>query len=111
MLGVACVAGAILILEIALTRILSVVMWYHFALVVISLAMLGLAIGGLALYFIPPLLRSAPTLIPWFSRGAGVTAIFALVYLAHKPFKTEGAGAMFSADVAPSRSRPTSSTR
>jgi hypothetical protein len=100
MLGIAWIALAILMFEIALTRVLSVVMWYHFAVVVISLAMLGLAIAGIALYFIPGLVRSAAAVIPWFSRLAGVTAGAALVYLAHNPFKTEAAGGIFSADVA-----------
>src|SRR5262245_44374740 len=99
-LGIFLVALAILVLEVALTRILSVVMWYHFAFVVISLAMLGLAISGVVLYLAPPLVRAAPALIPWFCRFAGVTTVFALLYLARTPFKTEAASEIFSHEVA-----------
>lgn len=34
-------AGSVLILEIAMTRVLSVMAWHHFAYVVISLALMG----------------------------------------------------------------------
>lgn len=37
-------------LEITLTRIFSVTLWYHFAFVVISLAMLGMAAGAMYVY-------------------------------------------------------------
>ena len=40
-----------LLLEILLTRVLSVVMWYHFTFAVISMALLGIA-AGLVLAFI-----------------------------------------------------------
>ncbi|MDP8254751.1 MAG: hypothetical protein P9M14_03295 [Candidatus Alcyoniella australis] len=45
-LGVFLVAMATLMLEVALTRVFSVTMWYHFAFVAVSLAMFGLAAGG-----------------------------------------------------------------
>jgi spermidine synthase len=99
-LGVFFVALAILVLEVSLTRVLSVVMWYHYAFVVISLAMLGLAIAGVFLYLVPPLVRHAPSLIPWFCRASGVTTVLALLYLARTPFKTEAATEIFSRDVA-----------
>ena len=37
-----------LLLEIGLTRIFSVVLFYHYAFLVISIALLGLAIGSIA---------------------------------------------------------------
>src|SRR6185503_14818081 len=100
LLGIFLVAMGILMLEVALTRVLSVVMWYHFAFVVISLAMLGLAVSGILLYFAPGLVRNAATLIPWSSRLAGITTIFALAYLAYTPFRSESASEVFSKDVA-----------
>jgi hypothetical protein len=39
-----------LLLEILLTRVLSVVMWYHFTFAVISIALLGIAAGALHCY-------------------------------------------------------------
>lgn len=44
---------ALLTLEVALTRIFSVLLWYHFAFLAISLALFGLAGGGLLLHFRP----------------------------------------------------------
>lgn len=46
-LGLAVVTGVTLFVEIILTRIFSVVLWYHFAFVAISLAMLGMAGGAM----------------------------------------------------------------
>ena len=41
-----CLAAALLLLEVTTTRMLSVALAYHFAVLSISLAMLGLAVGG-----------------------------------------------------------------
>jgi hypothetical protein len=48
-----------LILEVALTRVFSVTMWYHFALLAVSLALTGSAVAGAVLYFFPHLARRA----------------------------------------------------
>ncbi len=44
--AVALVSAAVLLYEVAITRVLSVVLWYHFAFLAISLAMLGLGLPG-----------------------------------------------------------------
>ena len=44
--GVGCIAGAILMVELALTRIFSVTMYYHFAFLAISIALFGLSASG-----------------------------------------------------------------
>src|SRR3977135_2419867 len=44
--GVACVSAALLMTELALTRIFSVVMYYHFAFLAISVALFGLSASG-----------------------------------------------------------------
>jgi hypothetical protein len=98
--GIFLVSLAILVLEVALTRVLSVVMWYHFAFVVISLAMLGLAVSGILLYLVPALVRNAPALIPWACRLAAVATVFMMLYLARTPFRTEAATEIFSREVA-----------
>ena len=46
-LGVALTTLATLILELSLTRIFSVVFYYHFAFLAISIALFGLGAGGL----------------------------------------------------------------
>jgi hypothetical protein len=51
-LGVALTTLATLVLELALTRIFSVVFFYHFAFLVISLALFGLGAGGVFSYVV-----------------------------------------------------------
>ena len=53
MLGVLLVSLGTLMMEILLTRVFSVTMWYHFAFVAVSLAMLGLSAGAMAVYLMP----------------------------------------------------------
>jgi hypothetical protein len=45
-LAIALISCAVLLFEVAITRVLSVVLWYHFAFLAISLAMLGLSLPG-----------------------------------------------------------------
>lgn len=51
--ALAFTTAALLMLEVALTRILSVVLWYHFAFFTISVALFGLAVSGLVVYLAP----------------------------------------------------------
>lgn len=51
--GVFFVSLATLMLELLLTRIWSVTMWYHFAFVSISIAMFGMTVGAIAVYLLP----------------------------------------------------------
>ena len=51
--GVALASFATIALELLLTRIYSVTMYYHFAFMVISLALLGLAVAGVTTYLLP----------------------------------------------------------
>lgn len=51
--GVFLVALATLMYEILITRIFSVTMWYHFAFLAISIALLGMTVGALAVYSFP----------------------------------------------------------
>ncbi len=48
--GVFCVTSATLMLQLIQTRMLSVVVWYHLAFFVISMAMLGLTAGAVWVY-------------------------------------------------------------
>ena len=49
--GLALTSFAALLLELALTRLFSVVLFYHFAFLAISIALLGLGAGGVCAYF------------------------------------------------------------
>ncbi len=52
-LGISLAAMATLMLELTLTRVFSVTMWYHFAFMAISLALFGLGAGAIYLYLWP----------------------------------------------------------
>jgi hypothetical protein len=48
--GVGCVSASLLMTELALTRIFSVVMYYHFAFLAISIALFGVSASGVFAY-------------------------------------------------------------
>jgi hypothetical protein len=52
--GVALTTLATLMLELSLTRIFSVVFYYHFAFLAISIALFGLGVGGVLSYVVAP---------------------------------------------------------
>jgi hypothetical protein len=52
-LGLFLVTLATLMFEVLLTRIFSVTMWYHFAFMVISIALFGLTVGAIVVYLYP----------------------------------------------------------
>ena len=51
--GLFVVTLATLMHEILLTRIFSVTMWYHFAFMAISIAMLGMTVGAIVVFLRP----------------------------------------------------------
>jgi hypothetical protein len=51
--GIFLIAQATLMLEILLTRIISVMAWYHLAFFVISVAMLGMTAGAVLVFVVP----------------------------------------------------------
>lgn len=53
--GIALLAGSTLALEILLTRITSVIAWYHLSFFVIALAMLGMTAGAVVVFLWPGL--------------------------------------------------------
>jgi hypothetical protein len=59
--GLFLVTLSTLMLEIGLTRIFSVTMWYHFAFVAISVALFGLTAGALIVHLLPHRFREADT--------------------------------------------------
>src|SRR5438270_13698134 len=75
--AIACTSFATLLLEIALTRLFSVVLFYHFAFLAISIALLGLGAGGVFAFVRRERLRNIKTA----ALGARATALSALAIL------------------------------
>src|SRR5207237_9814773 len=78
-----------LIFEIALTRIYSATIWYHYAFIAISVALLGWGLGGVALhllrrYIIPTIEKAAFIAICY---AAGIVACLWLIV--EFPFRFE----------------------
>src|ERR1044071_3805564 len=53
LLGIGCLSGAVLMVELALTRIFSVTMYYHFAFLAVSIPMLGLTADRVFVFVTP----------------------------------------------------------
>ena len=53
-LAIGLVSCAVLLFEVLITRVLSVVLWYHFVFLSVSLAMLGLGAPGVWFALRPP---------------------------------------------------------
>jgi spermidine synthase len=81
------VSTAMLGIQIGWTRIFSFMIWYHFAFLVISTAMLGFTVGGLLLNLRPQLLERprADLLFP-SALGFCVTSSAALLIVCNLPF-------------------------
>jgi hypothetical protein len=63
LLGLGLTSFAAMLLELALTRLFSVVLFYHFAFLAISIALLGLGAGGVFAYLLKRPLARFPTRI------------------------------------------------
>lgn len=85
--GVFSTALATLLAELALTRIFSVILFYHFAFMAISVALLGLGAGGLCSYFLAGWLERGgvwPRLAPIAALNGLATAAALAVVLRQK---------------------------
>ncbi len=95
--GIALSSFAALLLELGLTRLFSVVLFYHFAFLAISIALLGLGAGGVFAYLGKPWLARFETR----RLAAGLCVINALMVPAvlevvlHVPVSLELSGANF----------------
>src|SRR5919107_6187415 len=61
--AVGILAGASIAYEILLTRLFSILLWHHFAHMIISVALLGIGASGTALAFLRDVLASRFTLV------------------------------------------------
>jgi SAM-dependent methyltransferase len=76
--GLLLLAAATLLLEVALARILSVALWYHFAFMVVSTALFGMGFAGVALALRREAQRVPDRLLAWAALATPVS--FALGY-------------------------------
>ena len=72
--SIGILSAAIIAFQLALMQILSIVQWYHFAYMVISVALLGFgAAGTLLSLFRHPLLKHIEMLLPFLMITTGIT--------------------------------------
>src|ERR1051325_10669354 len=76
-----------LVFEIGLTRIYSATIWYHFAFVAISMALLGWGLGGLAVHVLKKSWPSSPEKAAFFTLLYGLTIPGCLWVLVRFPFE------------------------
>jgi hypothetical protein len=78
------ISAAMLGMQIGWTRIFSFMIWYHFAFLVISTALLGFTAGGLVLNLKPRLLERPPL----FSSALGfcIASVLGLLIVCNLPF-------------------------
>src|SRR5436190_2414556 len=90
-----------LILEVGLTRIYSASIWYHFAFVAISVALLGWGLGGFTFHLLKkvrPMTMNAAALVTLLYAGA---IPFCLWLLVRYPFNMDRLSLYFLAPVVP----------
>ncbi len=95
--GLALTSFAALLLELALTRLFSVVLFYHFAFLAISIALLGLGAGGVSAYLLKSRLARFGTRM-LASRLCLINAVLVVVVLEivlHVPVALEVSGKNF----------------
>jgi len=89
--GLALTSFAALLLELALTRLFSVVLFYHFAFLAISIALLGLGAGGVFAYLLKRWIGrfDTRTLAMWLCMVNSVTVLLVLEIVLHVPVALE----------------------
>jgi len=80
-LAVALTTLATLLLELSLTRIFSVVFYYHFAFLAISIALFGLGVGGVLSYLVAGWKSNLFTKLGWLSALNGLLVVLALALM------------------------------
>jgi len=95
--GVSLSSFAALLLELALTRLFSVVLFYHFAFLAISIALLGLGSGGVFAYLGKTWLGrfQTRTLLSWLCVGNALAVPLVLEIVLHVPVSLSLSSANF----------------
>src|SRR4051812_16451806 len=91
--GLFLVSCATLELELLLTRIFSVTMWYHFAFMAVSMAMFGLTFGSVLVYVLPTVFTKERTheCLSALASAFGVSAVLSFIvhtWIALEPRET-----------------------
>ncbi|MFO8071453.1 MAG: hypothetical protein R6V85_06220 [Polyangia bacterium] len=95
-LGVALVSLCLLTTELALTRLFSVTIWYHFAFLAISVALFGTGFAALFVHLIQkrlPVDKTRSLLARWAAALAAIEPLAVLVLLNFTPDLGHGVGA------------------
>src|SRR5215207_2389402 len=82
--GMALLSAATLLLQVALTRVFSIAQFYHFAFLIVSLALLGFGASGSLLVLFPQLRSQRRS--PWYAVGFAVSTIVAYLFVNHFAF-------------------------
>jgi spermidine synthase len=87
LLGLGLTSFSALLLELALTRLFSVVLFYHFAFLAISIALLGLGAGGVCAYLLKKRLAGSETrtLAARLCMDSAILVLIALEVVLHVP--------------------------
>jgi spermidine synthase len=95
--GLALTSFGALLLELALTRLFSVVLFYHFAFLAISIALLGLGAGGVFAYLLKPWLARVDTrsLASGLCIANAIVVVVVLEIVLHIPVKLDVSGKNF----------------
>ncbi|GIW44061.1 MAG: hypothetical protein KatS3mg077_1343 [Candidatus Binatia bacterium] len=85
--GIFLVSLATLMTEVALTRLFSFSIWYHFAYMTISVALLGYGAAGSVYYAVPELTRrGTATALGWSATAAALGLVICLAVVSRVPF-------------------------
>jgi hypothetical protein len=95
--GLALTSFATLLLELSLTRLFSVVLFYHFAFLAISIALLGLGAGGVFAYLLKNRLAFVPTrtLAARLCVANAIVVVVVLEIVLHVPVALDVSGRNF----------------
>src|SRR6202167_5396678 len=87
LVGLGLTSFSALLLELALTRLFSVVLFYHFAFLAISIALLGLGAGGVFAYLLKSRLvaTSTRTLAARLCMTNSIVVLVVLEIILHAP--------------------------
>ena len=99
--GVFLVAFSGLMFEIGLTRIFSATIWYHFAFVAVSVALLGWGLGGFALHLLRGRVRHSMERVGWLTLLYAVAIPLSLFAIVRLPFLPERLPLYFAASLLP----------
>jgi hypothetical protein len=100
-IGIFLVTLSGLMFEIALTRIFSATIWYHFAFVAISVALLGWGLGGFALHLVRRRFAFSRDRAALFTFLYGLSLPLALWLMVRTPFHPDRLAFYFAVSLTP----------